>query len=349
MTTATELDDIQQKNNDSAPNTLSKEAELLEETRGKLRYLPNGRLYIPQINLIVLTGLKGSTKTCNLVRWGVRALGVWKRPVFSDFPWSYKWKDNVYEPEVLSDDAFVTYLKDIPPYSILIYDEINEAFDRQQWMTVESRIGMSAFGQIRKKLCTIIGATQFFNYLNPRLNDQTDILIHCSDMRYTNWGEFENLEPGKEALTEYYDLSGRARGKTARHPHNPRWVTGEPYYEELVFTEPYWDAFNTFRLTNIQHRFISYQMKKEKREISYGDHNADKDKTLGDLRTGLQGIFNDALANDEEWIKAGTVHRKLQVNGITTDFRTMGEVLRDMGVERTERQTEGYYYKVKQL
>ncbi len=337
MTTTARLD--RQEEQGASPLPLSKEA-----TSGERR----GRVYVPLINVIVFTGLKGATKTCNLVRWGVRALGVWKRPVLSDFPFSYKWRDpitgeeHVFEPEPLPDDAFVNWLKDIPPYAILLYDEVQEAFDRQAWMTVESRFGMSAFAQIRKKRVTIIGATQFFHYLNPRLNDQVDILVRFQDMRMTPWGISENIERGKEALSEYYDLSGAITGHSARHPTNSRWISGEPYYEELVFTEPFWSAFDTLAVTNIQHRFTSYQVKKEKRVIPQPGDNS-RQQASEELRDALTNIFENARAQGQTRVKAGDVFKMLRADGFQGANSVIGDTVAAMGVKKKE-ERDGFHY-----
>lgn len=286
----------------------------------------------------------------------MRAQGVWKRPVYSDFPYSFRWKnpqtgeEHIFEPEPLLDDVFVTYLKDIPPYSILIYDEMQEAFDRQGWMSVESKVGMSVYAQIRKKRVTVVGATQFFHYLNPRLNDQVDILIRCQDMRFTPWGIAKGIKRGREALLKSYDLSGAITGRSARHPSNSHWVSGEPYDEELVFTEPYWHSFDTLCITNIQHRFISYQIKKEKREIlsdTYTGHS--RSQSSKELQVAITTIFNEAVARGEKQLKSGEVLQMLKTDGFRIGFEVMGNQIRDMGIQKNPQTRGGVYYIVKEL
>jgi len=305
--------------------------------RQEVPYGEGKEYYLPLVNFIVFVGMKGATKTTNLVRWGIRAQGLWNRPVYSDFPWAGDLFGVHYEPEPFPDDAFVTYFKGIKPYAVIFTDEIQEFFDRQKWQSVESQQGTSAAMQIRKLGVTIIGATQFFHYLNPRINDQVDLLIRCKDMRFTDWGWQQRIKRGREALLEYYDLCGAFdRGKSARDPRNPHWITGKPFIEELVFTEPYWRFFNTRALTAIEHRFRRYIIKKEERHIMAGDalsHLAGKDTK--ELATAISAIFEEHRKLGDKELKAESALSMLKNDGFTNlTENTFGKVVKRLGYKK---------------
>ena len=329
-------DEIKARGDDDngfAPLPLSKEA-ISEERSG---------FYLPLVNLMVLVGLKGSTKTCNLARFMLMAMGVWKRPVFSDFPMAGDILGVHYESQPFPDDAFVTYCQGIPRNSFIFVDEFQEFFDRQNWVAVESKLGVSVFQQIRKLGLTVVGATQFLHYLNPRINDQMDILIRCKDMRMTPWGINEGLERGKEALLEYYDLCGAITGTSARNPRNPHWVTGDPYYEELVFTKPYWRFFDTTKMTAIEHRFRRYVMNKEKREIPQPNKPDTQTGQSNELRAAILKIMTGLKEAGAEEVKSGDLFKMVNNDGFNTNVRAMGELVRNMGYKVKAHRGTFYY------
>lgn len=316
-------------NNNASPFPLRQEATFNEEY-----------YYLPTINLIVLTGLKGATKTCNLVRLGLKSMIQWKRPTFSDFPFAGEILGQYFEVQPMPDDIFVTYGRGLPQFPVVITDELQEFFDRQNWASVESKLGVSAFQQVRKLGLTVIGATQFFHYLNPRLNDQVDILIRCNDMRFTPWGIGEDIKRGREALLEYYDLSGSVRGKTARNPSNPHWISGEPFHEELVFTEPYWRFFDTRRLTAIEHRFRRYAIEKEVVRV---DPLGNRGTAQQDLNPAIDSIFGGLREKGKEHIKALELWNMLKADGFDISMKGLGEFMRDTGYEKV-RLNNGFNY-----
>lgn len=331
---ATNVDD----DGDAAPYPLSKEVTFFEERT---------KSYLPVINLVVLVGLKGSTKTCNLVRLMLHAMAKWHRPVFSDFPMSGDQLGHHFESQPFPDDAFVTYCKNIPPNACVFVDEFQEFFDRQNWMSVESKLGTSVFQQIRKLGLTIFGATQFFNYINPRINDQVDILVRCQDMKYTPWGINEQIERGKEAYLEWYDLCGAIKGVSARNPRNPHWVTGEPYYEELVFTKPYWKFFDTRRMTAIENRFRRYIVKKETRAVP-GVGQVGVNQNIQPEENKVRDAILDIVAvlkqkGDKE-VKSGDLFNMLKNNGFNVNRQQMGYMMRNMGFEVKGEKSHHVYY-----
>lgn len=306
----------------SAPYPIRQEADIWEEERD---------FYLPLINLIMLTGLKGASKTTNLARFGMMALALWHRPVFSDFPLGGKLLGVDYEADPLPDDALVNYCQGLPDFPVIVLDEAQEFLDRQEWYSTKSKQGISMAQQVRKLGVLIIGATQFFHYLNGRLNDQVDILIRCQDLFYTPWGKAEGIARGREAVLEYYDLSGAITGVTARNTQNTHYISGEPYYEELVFTEPYHRFFDTRRLTAIEQRFKKYQIEKEivkvrrnggRQEMPEGDELGDAiDAVFGHLGFGVE-------------IDGVELRKMLYTDGFTIGGSALGQKLADMGIRR---------------
>ena len=115
-----------------------------------------------------------------------------------------------YEVQPLPNDFFVTYGRTIPRGSIIIVDELKEFFNRQEWFTTESKLGVSLFGQFRKLDFWLFGAMQFFHNLNTSVAQQVDVLIRCQDLHKTGWGHDLNVGKGVETYLNWFDLSGEA-------------------------------------------------------------------------------------------------------------------------------------------
>lgn len=284
---------------------------------------------LPLINTVVLTGLKGAGKTCNLVRFGMMALASWKRPVFSDFPFGGDLFGQHYECEPLPDDALINYCRDLPAYPVIILDEIQEFFDRQDWMSTKSKQGISLAQQIRKLGILIIGACQFFHYLNPRLNDQVDILVRCEDLSFKDYGIREDLRRGRVSILQWFDLSGALTGRSARNEGNYHYVSGEPYIEELVFTEPYWEFFDTRRLTALEQRFMKYVLEKKVMKIPTTDDEKPRSESDELIKT-IVDIY-DSREDKTKGILATPFKRMLEADGFRLNTRDLSATLRRLG------------------
>lgn len=319
---------------DAVPLPLRQEATLGEEYKDSFQLT----------NFIVLVGMKGATKTCNLVRFGLKSLIQWKRPVYSDFPFMADICGQHFEPEPMPDELFVTYGKGIPRNAVILTDELQEFFDRQNWMSVESKLGVSEFQQIRKLGFLIIGATQYLSYINARVNEQMDILIRCKDLRMTPWGINEGIRRGREALLQYFDCCGAfdVRG-SARNIGNPHFITGPPFAEELVFTEPLWRFFDSRRLTAIEHKFRRFVLQKEKVPVpmlgnNHGTSDIESKEAISDLLSSLRG-------EQVKEVQSTVFNRMLAESGTNINLNTQRGIIREFGIE-VKYKKDGTYYQL---
>lgn len=297
--------------------------------------------------IIVYTGVRGSTKTCQLARIAMWSLAVLKRPTFSNFPIGGKIMGKYYETQPLPDDVFVTYAQDIPPRSILIVDELQEFFDRQDWASVQSKFGQSLFAQIRKLNISIVGALQFFHYLNARIAIQVDLLAKCKDLESTPWGRDHNVGKGVEASVEYFDLAGcfSPERKSARNPGHPHMISGEPYKIEAVYTKAFWEYFDSHKLTSLDQRFRRFYIEKSVQRVSGGD--GQRASGNSELRNYLSDVFFQAAQAGTKELKASQVMDMVQRDGFETSYTEIGELLRRMGIAKHHKRTatgQGYYY-----
>jgi len=302
---------------------------------------PQIQFSMPLTNMIVFTGPKGATKTCQLVRFALSGLSVWDRPVFSDFPIGGYISGKYYEVQPLPDDALINYAQALPENSILIVDEMQEFFDRQDWASVRSKFGVSMAQQIRKLGLTIVGAIQFFNYLNPRIVDQVDVLAKCIDLYFTPWGRENGIERGIEGHVDYYDLSGGITGRSARDQHSRHMITGDPFASEEVYTKALWEYFDTTKLTGLDQRFKKYQIEKQVHKVS--SMMGGTKRPAADLEDAVMQCLGAQKGKGKEKIKASRLAQILKKEGVEISLQMLGRIVRNSGIQVKE-DGRGVYY-----
>lgn len=303
---------------------------------------PQG-LVLPFINFILLTGPKGGGKTSLLVRFAITAHFLWRVPVFADFPIAGMVGGKYFEVQPLPGDVFINYGRDIPPGSVLIVDELQEFFDRQNWQQVAQKFGTSMAQQIRHLRIVVVGAMQYINYLNPRINDQIDLMIKCQDLRFTEWGITGGIGRGKESILHYFDLCGGIDiNGSARNPFNPHIISGPPYRQSLLYIKAYREYFDTTRLTAIENRFRQYQIKKEKIQVSpTGEMDSGSvDETTVDL---IRMCLDDAANDGKDRVNASDILGRLKARGKQMTAAQLGSTISQMAVERTLKQGRAFY------
>lgn len=284
--------------------------------------------------ITVFVGLRGAGKTCKLAEVAMMSLALWGRPTYSDIPFGGYLCGKYYVTEPLPNNIFVTYAKGVPRGSVIVVDELQEFFDRQDWMTVQSKMGTSAFAQIRKLGLIIFGATQFFTDLNPRIARQVDYLLECQDLHYTPWGRDNDVPKGHVSLQRWYDLSGR-HGKSARSKLNPHMIDGEPYRQTIMNARALWEYFNTLKLTALNQRFQKFQIEREVHKV--GGNGQVKGNGNGHRPEVLQFIadyLNDKYEAGQTKVRPNQiVTDALTQEGIDMNYRELGNAARALGVE----------------
>lgn len=331
--------------------TPSMQVEASTSTEMNVISMENGRNFYEKL-IIVFTGLAGSTKTCQLARLGMIGRACWDVDVYSDTPIGGYIMGKYYEVEPLPEDALVSYASGIKPGSLLVIDELQEFFDRQDWYAVRSKMGVSMTMQIRKLGLTIVGAIQFLHYLNPRINDQMDILVRCIDLFFTPWGKQNQVQKGVEARLDYYDLSGGITGKSARSDRNPHFVSGDPYKSELVYAKAYWEYFATHRLTALEQRFKTYRIKKERIDLEISGNGVLERRNNGgsgnrkEVNAELTTAIMKIMANQDK-IQAEEMAKMLHTAGFDFTPARLGGIVKDMKEIKAIRSTGGRTFYVR--
>jgi hypothetical protein len=332
---------------DTSPLNIDEEYKRLTEVntieKAQREISPKG-LVLPFINFILLTGPKGGGKTSLLVRFAIVAHFIWRVPVFADFPIAGIVGGKYFEVQPLPMDVFLNYGHGIPPGSVLIVDEFQEFFDRQGWQAVAQKFGTSMAQQIRHLRLVVVGAMQYLNYLNPRLNDQIDLMIKCQDLRFTEWGVSGGIGRGKESILHYYDMCGGIDvAGSARNPYNPHMVTGDPYRQALLYIKAYREYFDTTRLTGIEQRFRQYQIKKEKimvPQYGAGGNGNEPDEPTVDL---IRMCLDDAANEGKERVSASEILGRLRKRGKRMIASELGGIVSQMSIDKTLKQGRAFY------
>ena len=315
---------------------------VLKDTSPILNGISPKGLVLPFINFILLTGPKGGGKTSLLVRFAIVAHFLWRVPVFADFPIAGLVGGRYFEVQPLPTDVFINYARGIPPGSVLIVDELQEFFDRQNWQAVAQKFGTSMAQQIRHLQLVVVGAMQYINYLNPRINDQIDLMIKCQDLRFTEWGIGSGIWRGKESFLQWFDLCGGIDiNGSARNPFNPHIISGPHYKQTHFYMKAYREYFDTTRLTAIEQRFRQYQIRKEKIPVDpIGGRVNGADETIVDL---IRMCLDDAANRGKERVSASDILGQLKARGRQMSAVQLGQAISGMSVEKTLKQGRAFY------
>jgi hypothetical protein len=172
------------------------------------------------------TGPRGSGKTLvqtadmcrRLIRsYLLKLMGEEYERIFSNYPVGFMYypghglPSKYLEPEPLNMEALYVFDKGF--YKCRIYlDEEDQWLDRQEWATTTQQMLAKSAQLLRKRKMSISGTIQSFNWLNSKLQFQTDLVVKARDAAFTPWGRSKKLALGEASFTDWMDKSGVLTG-----------------------------------------------------------------------------------------------------------------------------------------
>lgn len=141
----------------------------------------------------------------------------------------------------------------------IVWDEIDQAADRQDWMATLPKMLVKAVKVFRHRNLSLWGSLQFMDELNIRLYKQADIVIQCRDLAYTPWGKEKHLAGGQVANTVWIDKSGVMTGYSFEESHQ--------IYPMQFMGERYWHNYQTLHDVDIMEFTKKYRFHREVKEI----------------------------------------------------------------------------------
>jgi len=204
----------------------------------------------------------------------------------------------------------------------IIYDEIDQDADRQDWMAQLPKLLVKGIKLMRHRNMSMLSSLQFVDELNIRLYKQADVVIQCRDKAFTGWGREVGLRPGEVMNTTFIDKSGILTGYSFDENHQR--------YPMEFFGKRYWGAYETTHEFDVLRP--KYRVKIPVREIRNEEDVAEEEKNKQLVYTTVLYFMHDFAGKR---IKSTEFSDKLLEFGCTMNKNNWGGMLRQMGIEGT--------------
>ena len=216
---------------------------------------------------------------------------------------------------------------------VIFFDEIDQAADRQDWMSTFSKMLTTGVKVMRHRNLSLIASLQFVDELNMRLFKQADVIIKTRDMAWTPWGRERNLQMGEISNTTWIDKSGIMTG----YGYDEK----EQVFPLQFFGKRYWGNYETLHDFNILDYKRKYKLNLETKEITDASKIEEEQRNRGALHQTIEYfIYNNPedtrVKPDDFWAMAN----KLGYSGINT---TWGRYLKSLGVKFKGAGNYSYY------
>jgi len=206
----------------------------------------------------------------------------------------------------------------------LLFDEIDQSADKQDWMAVLPKLLVRGIKLMRHRNLSLWGTLQFIDELNARLYKQSDIVIQCRDLAFTPWGREKRLRTGEVSTATFIDKSGIMTGYPFAETHQ--------VYPLQFFGKRYWHSYETKHEFNVMDSARKYRMKKEVREISSVSQLEDDERNRQSIFTAMYYFMYEKPGVK---IKSTDFHAKVLEFGCTWNANAWGKYLKSVGVTST--------------
>lgn len=204
--------------------------------------------------------------------------------VWSNFPVGFNFRSPLEEGKVvhletlpLNMEAFYTFDDDLTNGWVYI-DEIDQWYDRQEWMAVTQRLMNKVITQIRKKKLNLMATIQDISWLNSRGQFQIDIIIGCREAAFSPWGRKMGLDLGEASFVAFKDKSGIMTGYTFDESGRT--------FNKIFWGKRFWNFYDTDYQFNPLETATKYKLKVPTKVIEVGGQGREDDVgNVGSLRS----------------------------------------------------------------
>jgi hypothetical protein len=176
-----------------------------------------------------------------------------KTEVFSNYPLNYFLK-----PKPLEMEKLIVQAPEFANCEVFV-DEIGGEADRQDWNNPKSKFLNFCIQVMRHRNITFTSTIQSFDWLNARMQWQTDVIVKCRDLAFTPWGRSCNLNQGEVISTVWIDKSGVLTGYSYDETHR--------VYSLKFFGKRVWGHYDTQHEVDIMGMNTKYEVEREVKRI----------------------------------------------------------------------------------
>lgn len=287
---------------------------------------------------IAITGVKGSGKTLFMSWLACHAMVFHQMPCFSNYRIAFdlKIKGKKYHFESQELDLFGVYdIRSGIKRAFVAFDEIQFFADARASISTKNRLITYFQNQSRKRQITICYTTQFFEWIDKRLQQATDVLIKCQDASRTSGGRESHMRRGEVFDITAYDLSGQWTGATVSQTHAPA-------ARYSFFGKPMWSVYDTsFMVDAIE---AGRNVRLDTAPIVIGDHVDERQKSEEMVLVMAQVLRSEGVTE----ISTKDFYDYLRSNNVDVNNNTVGKVLNANGAQ-TRQKSRGHVFDLSNL
>lgn len=162
---------------------------------------------------------------------------------------------------------------------IIHFDEIDQVADRQDWFSVVSKFLTAGVQLIRHRNLTLVLTIQSLEWLNSRLQWQSDIIIKCRDLAFSPWGREKKLAQGEVISTTFIDKSGVMTGYSFEETNK--------VYPMQFYGRRYWKAYLTQHEVDVVEQKTKRRVKVSERIIDTTGQQEDTDRNQDAINAAI--------------------------------------------------------------
>lgn len=214
----------------------------------------------------------------------------------------------------------------------IFIDEIDQLADRQDWYSAISKMLAAGVQVIRHRNLSLIFSIQSLNWLNARLQWQSDLIVNCRDVAFTPWGRENNVNTGEVIRTTWIDKSGLRTGYAFDE-------TGQQFVL-MFYGKRYWNCYQTHHEVDIIQMKTKYKLKMPEVTVDMTGNAEDQQKDIDIIHDTI--VYYAARVAKPDSIKSTDFWDRCEAAGMVRKRAEGGVYLRDLGI--TYRQSKGQTY-----
>ncbi len=292
-----------------------------------------------QSKVVQIIGPRGSGKSLFLCCMGCRDLirgrKVWSNmPVKLSLPMSRAFGVSRLSTIPLDWNAFYSLSADLADGTVLI-DEAQYFSDSRSSISLKNRLLNAIVAQVRKRSLNLYYTVKQGDWVDRRLNYETDLQIECYDLAWSPWGGEHNLHHGEQIRCRMRDLSGSTTG-------TPYSKSQNVYRSNIFHGKRYWNCYDTKTVIDLEEGFTKVRLDLRERVIS-------NKQSSGDVLNQLNDIASELVAKGETEISTAGFWNIAKSGGIDGSSQYLGRYLPQLGIERRQKRGGSYFYDLSKL
>jgi hypothetical protein len=214
----------------------------------------------------------------------------------------------------------------------VVIDEAQYFSDSRSSNSLKNRLLNAIVAQVRKRSLNLYYSVKQSDWIDRRLNYETDVQVNCENLSYSDWGRKNQVPSGAVILCRYYDLSGVITG----HAVNKDWW--QSYLcKQFVIGRQVWGCYDTSQVIDLEEAFTNVKLDLKQRVISNKAHPGDISESLYDVADTIRAHRGNMVPTSEYWNLAESM-------GVEGSSRQLGRYLRDLGIVRKQQSGGSYCY-----